>query len=153
MKTYTEQEALYRCAAYCSLAERCTQDVRKKMDPWAIPSEAQQRVISQLQKEGFLNEERFCKAFVNDKTRFARWGKNKIVYALKAKGIGRELIAKAVSEIDDEQTEEMVEQLLKKKLPSVKGKDNYEIRIKLMRFAAGRGFELSVITRCLDRIL
>ena len=152
MKTISKEDALHRCAAHCSTAERCIHDIRKKLDKWEIPSDTQQQIITQLQKENFLNEERYCKAFVNDKTKFSHWGKNKIIYALRAKEIDHRIIATAVNEIEPEQNEKIVMLLLKKKMPTIKGKDAYEIRMKLMRFAAGRGFELSVINRCLEKL-
>lgn len=150
MKKITEEEALHRCAAYCSLAERCVQDVRRKLDVWEIEPDSQQRIVNRLQKEGFIDEERYCRSYVNDKTRFARWGKNKIVYALRAKGLPDAVIAEAVGAINPEKNAETLAELLKTKVRSVKGKDNYEIRMKLLRFAAGRGFELSSIYKCLD---
>ena len=36
------------------------------------------------------------------------------------------------------------------KKKTVKGKTPYEVKMKLMRFAAGRGFEPAEISRCLD---
>lgn len=152
MKTIREEEALHRCAAYCSSAERCVQDVGKKLDRWELTKEVQHRIISRLMKEGFLDEARYCRSFVNDKSRFARWGKNKIVYALRAKGIADELIADAMEGVNPEETKENLLKLLCAKAKTVKGKDEYEVRMKLIRFAAGRGYELSLIYRCLDKI-
>ena len=34
MKEITEPEMLHRAAAYCSAAERCIQDVQKKIDAY-----------------------------------------------------------------------------------------------------------------------
>lgn len=37
MKEITEPEMLHRAAAYCSAAERCIQDVQKKIDAADFP--------------------------------------------------------------------------------------------------------------------
>ena len=37
MKEITEPEMLHRAAAYCSAAERCIQDVQKKIDAAGLP--------------------------------------------------------------------------------------------------------------------
>jgi len=153
MRKMTKEEALHRCASYCSLAERCVSDVAKKLEKWELSQEEQNGILQRLQKEGFLNEERYCRSFVNDKVKFARWGKNKIVYALRAKGVSEEWIGKAIATIDPADNETILETLLRQKLKSVKGKDAYEIRNKLIRFAAGRGFELSSIYKCLESIV
>lgn len=43
------------------------------------------RIIDRLVVEKFIDEERYCRAFVNDKFRFAKWGKMKITQALYMK--------------------------------------------------------------------
>jgi regulatory protein len=149
MKQLTEQEAMYRCAAFCSTAERCVQDVDKKLERWEIPSPARKTILVKLQQEGFLDESRYCRAFVNDKFKFSKWGKNKIYYALKQKQISEENIQNALQQIDAEENRDTLMQLIRQKRKSVKGKDDYEIRMKLMRFALGRGFGVDEINRCL----
>jgi regulatory protein len=132
--------ALHRLAAYCSRAERCVYDIRQKMLRWELSDSDQKKILQRLQAEKFLDEQRFCKAFVNDKSKYSHWGAYKIKYALKNKQIPPELIDEAMQHIDPLENREQLRELLKKKRKTVKGANEYEIRIKLMRFAAGRGF-------------
>ncbi len=152
MKQLNEEEALHRCAAFCSAAERCKSDVEKKLEKWNIPLPIRKKILDRLQKEKFLDESRYCRFFVNDKSKFSKWGKNKIIYALKQKQISEENIGEAINQIAPEENQERLMQLLKQKIKSVKGKDDYEIRMKLLRFASGRGFELSDINQCLRKL-
>jgi regulatory protein len=152
MKQLNEQEALHRCAAYCSVAERCIQDVARKLEQWDIPGLAQKNILARLQKEGFLDEARYCRAFVNDKTQFAKWGKNKIIYTLRQKQISEENIRDAVRIIEADGNMERLRDLIRQKRLSVKGKDEYEIRMKLMRFAAGRGYGMDETMKCLEEL-
>lgn len=152
MKEISESEALRRCAAYCSKAERCVYDVRKKLQVWELAPEVQVRIVTRLQKEKFIDEARYCRAFVRDKARFSLWGKHKIVYALRGKQIADDLIHEALNEIDGAESELVLTQLLQKKAGSVRAKDRYELRMKLLRFGAGRGFSLEEITRCLANL-
>ena len=46
MKEITEPEMLHRAAAYCSTAERCIQDVQKKIDAAGLPPDASERILS-----------------------------------------------------------------------------------------------------------
>lgn len=147
MKQITYEQALNRLAAYCSRAERCRADIRKKCQAWELPDEEQARLIARLEKERFLDEARYARAFVNDKSQYSRWGANKIRYALKLKGIPSLAIDEALSGIDREASREQLKQLLQQKQRTVKGKDAYEIRQKLIRFALGRGFPLDDILR------
>ena len=72
MKEITEPEMLHRAAAYCSAAERCIQDVQKKIDAAGLPPDASERIIARLLKERFIDESRYTRFFVNDKLRFCR---------------------------------------------------------------------------------
>lgn len=152
MKELTEPEMLQRAAAYCSSSEHCIQEVRKKIGAAGLPDEAADRIIDRLVQEGFIDEERFSHAFVNDKLRFNHWGRVKIGYELQMRGIPSSTYQPALAAIEEEEYENILLQLLKNKMPSVKAKDERDFVLKLMRFAAGRGFESQVTNRCLKRL-
>ena len=78
----TETDALSRVAAYCSTAEHCRAEVTEKLQRWGIPYDAIDRIINRLEQEKYIDEERFCRAFIHDKYRFAKWGKMKIAQAI-----------------------------------------------------------------------
>jgi len=149
MNKLSSEQALHRIAAYCSRAERCIWDIRRKMDEWEISAEQQNRIIQQLQKEKFLDEERYCKAFVNDKSRYNRWGINKIRFEFRKKQLPEPLIKEALKNINLEENRERLKLLIEQKKKSVKGKNEWEIRQKLLRFAASRGFSLEEIEKVL----
>ena len=152
MNKINYEQALHRLAAYCSRAERCVFDVRRKMDEWEISSEQQNQVIQKLKKEKFLDEERYCKAFVNDKSKYNRWGIYKIRFELKRKQIPETLIVEALKNLNPEENREQLKSLIEQKIKSVKGKNEWEIRQKLMRFAASRGFSQEEIEKILVAI-
>jgi regulatory protein len=89
---------------------------------------------------------------VKDKFRFNKWGKIKISYALKQKGLSNDLITAALATIDDGEYEEMLASLLKTKLAGLKYEFEYEKQGKLFRFAQSRGFENNVIERVLRNL-
>ena len=140
MNSMSYEQALHRIAAYCSRSERCISDIRRKMETWEIPADQQNRIVQHLQKEKFLDEERYCKAFVNDKAKYNRWGIHKIRYELRNKQIPEPLIREALKNLNPEETRERLRTLLEQKRKSVKGKNEWEIRQKLLRFSASRGF-------------
>ena len=152
MKQLSESEALHKSAAYCSLADRCIDDVRKKLTRWEIGLPIQNRIIQQLIQEHFLDEERFCRSFVNDKTKFNKWGINKIKFELRKRNIPDNLIQSTLNTINPEENRERLLQLLTVKKQSVKGKNDFEIRQKLMRFAAGRGFTVDDILQVIEKV-
>ncbi len=152
MKQTTEAEMLHRAAAYCSGAERCIQDVRKKIKAAGLAPEEEERIIARLLKERFIDEDRFARYFVNDKLRFNKWGRIKIGYELQRKNIPADIRTEALSGIDETEYTGILRALLRAKKKAVRGKDNREIYAKLLRFAAGRGFESREATRCLNEM-
>lgn len=153
MKELTEPEMLHRMAAYCSAAERCIDDVHKKVTEAGLDQAAAERITARLINEKFLDESRFCRSFVNDKLRFNKWGRIKIGYELQRRHIPAALRAEALSHIDEEEYEAILYELLKAKKKSVKSKDRRDLYYKLLRFAAGRGFESQVAGQCLKRLM
>jgi len=152
MNKLSYEQALRRLAAYCSRAERCVWDVRRKMDAWEVPPEQQDSIVQQLRKEKFLDEERYCKAFVNDKAKYNRWGINKIRFELGKKQISESLIREALKNLDSEENREQLRELIDRKKKSIKGKNEWDIRQKLLRFAVGKGFSQQDIESVLGAI-
>ena len=149
MKKLSFEQASFRLANYCSRAERCVYDVRRKLEAWEMAKDEQDKIIRRLQQEKFLDENRYCRAFVNDKSKYAHWGAYKIKYALKKKQVPDDLIREALQNLDPEENREQLRQLIERKRKSVRGKSEFEIRQKLMRFAVGRGFALEEIEKIL----
>ena len=63
-KELTPEEAFSRLASYCAYAEHSAQEVRKKCRGWELSDEVCDALINRLEQEGYLNEERFARAFV-----------------------------------------------------------------------------------------
>lgn len=150
MSEMTEEAALDKLAAWCSVAEHCESEAVDKLMKWGIDPVVQSRIFQKLKKDNFLDETRYCRAFVNDKFRFQKWGRKKIGEALYLKKINRGSIDEALSLIDSVEYAEMLQALLKAKNRSLHETDEYQRRAKLYRFAMSRGFESKVISQFID---
>lgn len=137
---YSEQEAYIKLSALCAVAEYCKHDMRKKMRNWELPEGAEEKIITRLVEERFVDEKRFAHAFVRDKFRYNRWGRVRISQELKMRHIDENVIEDALEEIEEDDNLQTLREIIEKKRPLVKGKSEYEIRGKLIRFAIGRGF-------------
>ena len=133
----TETDALSRLAAYCSTAEHCRAEVTEKLQRWGISYDAIDRIINRLEQEKYIDEERFCRAFIHDKYRFAKWGKIKIGQA------------PYLNEIDEDEYLAILNNLLMTKRKSVHAENEFELTNKLVRFALSRGFEMKDIRHCI----
>jgi regulatory protein len=145
----TETEALSHLAKYCSQAERCVDDVRKKIKTAGLAEDAANRIVNRLIQERFIDERRFCHSFINDKVKFNHWGRIKIGYELKRKNIDPEIYSEAMDAIDESHYLSVLHHLLKSKKRSVKGRSAQDTFQKLYRFASSRGFESSLIMKAL----
>ena len=148
-KQLTPEESLNKAAAYCSLCERCVSEVSAKLTAWGVTPCEQQKIIERLQSEGFIDEARYCRAFVNDKVRINRWGRIKITAALREKRLPQEFISDAVNNIDKAEYIKSLENLIAGKRRELKGKDDSSTQQKIIRYAASRGFEPALIIKTL----
>lgn len=149
MKEITEKEALSKMESYCSLAEHCTSEVREKLRKWELPDEIISNILQQLEKDNFINEERFCKSYIHDKFRINKWGKVKIAQGLRYKGVPSAMAWEHLNEIDHDEYLETLQMIMNTKRRSIRAKNEYEFNGKLIKFALGRGFAMEDITKCL----
>jgi len=139
--THDQTIAYDKAAFLCSRSERCTSEIQEKLKLWGLSSEDSEPVIEKLVAEKYLDDERFARAYVKDKFRFNHWGKQKIAHMLRSKNISSEIMDLAFEEIEDEGYSDKLRKILTDRAKSIKAKDKYDKRNKLMRFALGRGFE------------
>jgi len=147
---YPPFETRDRMRMWCDMQERAHFDVRKKLQSWNVASDDIEQIVSELISNNYLNEERFAIAFASGKFRIKKWGWNKIVHALKQKQVSAYSIALAKEELQSEEVQNTLHGLLKKKVKFVKANSQWELKQKLMRFAAGRGYSFEEINRVLD---
>ncbi|MDR2040896.1 MAG: RecX family transcriptional regulator [Tannerella sp.] len=149
MKQRDESELLRLAAAWCSSGERCIAEVRKKLAAAGASPEVAERITARLLEEKFVDEARFCRSFVKDKFRFNGWGRIRIRHELQQKGIAACVIAEALDELDEEAYRSALSGMLIAKKRTTKGHSEYDVFLKLYRFARGRGFEGAFVSSCL----
>jgi regulatory protein len=150
MKEVTEQGAYLQLAQLCARSEHCQHDLLEKMRRWEMSDEAQARVMARLVSERYVDDERYARAFVNDKIRYNKWGRRKVEQALWLKQIDRDIQQRVLDEVDDDEYLSVLRPLLKQKRRSIKAANDYELNQKLVRFALQRGFTYNIIRQCVD---
>lgn len=133
---------LEKARKFCAYQERCFDDVRIRLLEWKASEKAIEHIIRQLEKEDFLNEERYSIAFAVGKFRQNKWGKNKIFYALTAKKIPELYIQMGLNEISDQDNIALLKSLLKSK--KINEKSEYIRNNKMVKYAVQKGFPASL---------
>ena len=121
--------------------------MRNRLFEYGLASGDVDVLITQLIRDGYLNEERYARAFAGGKFRIKGWGRNRIIHELEAKGLTRNCILLGLQEIDQAEYEKTLETLLAKKTSAVLDEDDYVRRDKIARYAIQRGFEPDLVWR------
>lgn len=151
MEKEVVDKVLERMRNLCSRREYCRSDIMKKaLSALDGDREAAEKIIDTLVKEKFIDELRYSSAFARDKSTLAGWGETKIRYMLSSKGVPRDVISKALEEIDEDKALSRLEKLMDNKYRSLK--DDPQCRIKMLRFGLGRGYEYEEVSSVLDRL-
>ena len=150
MKEMTEQQALSILAAECSRVERSSGEMLEKMRRWQLQEDVRARIMAYLMEHKYVDDERFARAFVADKIKYNKWGRRKIEQALWTKRIDKSISDRILDEMGDFEYLKVLRPLLENKRKATKAANDYELNMKLVRFALGRGFTMDIIRQVID---
>jgi len=143
-RTYSPQQALLSLQKLCSRSEKCAFDLKLKLQKWGLqPAECEQ-ILAKLQKDGFVDEERYIRAYAQEKLLIAHWGRHKITRMLSVKQLPTNLIEAILQSFDSDRYRECLLELLMKKSLSLKNEAEGIRKAKLLRFALSRGYEYNL---------
>ena len=147
----TADKILNNLRRQCSRREYCTADVLKKAEK-ALDGDHQQavKVLNVLVDEKYVDDRRYAAAFARDRSSIAGWGAVKIRYMLSAKGISKDIISEALEEVDVRKADDRLRKLLENKNRSLK--EDPQRKMKLLRFALGRGYSYDEVSAILNVI-
>lgn len=135
----------------CSRREYCTSDVRKKAEK-ALEGDKEKaaEILDVLIGEKYVDDLRYSEAYAREKSSISGWGEVKIRYMLSAKGISKDIIVQALTQIDSQRAELRLEKLLENKYRTLK--DDPQWKFKLLRFALGRGYSYDEVSDCIAKL-
>ena len=148
----TAAQAMNRAAALCARSEQAPGDIRDKLAKWGLSASDADHVVRQLIEQGFLNEERFARAFVKDRFAFNGWGRIKIAHQLRLKGISADIIGDAMGVLDEGVYRQRLIELLRAKWRTVQTREPRAAWAAMMRFAASKGFETALAGECVKTV-
>lgn len=144
-----QQTYLYEKARnFCDYQERCIYEVKTKLLQWSASEESIEKIITQLEDEDFINEERYAIAFANGKLRNNKWGKTKIFYALSKKHVPEIYIQMALNEIEDEEYINVLKSIISSK--KISEKDDFKRKAKMVNYCKQKGFQTSLVFKVLN---
>ena len=148
MKDEDYYPLLDKIVSYCGYAERCFQDVDKRLYKLQLDADTKDRIIDYLVEHDVVNEKRFAFSFSLGKLRYNRWGRIKIRSHLHSKRIKKDDIEFAFGKLEKEEYNETLEHVIYMHYPKV-STDRFA---KTVRHAQSRGFELPLILETFNRM-
>lgn len=140
-------DILKKACSYCIYQERTQAEVREKLKSWGLSRDHSEEVIAWLITENFLNEGRYARQFAGGKFRVKKWGRRRILFELKAKGISAPCIRDALSEIPEEDYRQTLHALAEKKAADLHPeKDPFVLRKKITTYLLMKGYEPELIS-------
>lgn len=136
----------------CSRREYCTSDVLKKAEK-ALEGDRDKaaELVKILVREKYVDDMRYCEAYAREKSSISGWGEVKIKYMLSAKGIAKDTISQALTQIDPQRASSRLEKLLENKYRTLK--DDPGWKLKLLRFALGRGYSYEEVNEHIHALI
>ncbi|MCC8034807.1 MAG: RecX family transcriptional regulator [Rikenellaceae bacterium] len=155
-KPKSASEALASLMRLCSRSEKSSGDAMRLMAGWGVPEAERAAVVKKLTESRFIDDRRFAQAYIRDKIDFSGWGPYKIERGLTAKGISREIISEVsvlISGSGSKAKSGRLESLIGKKAVRTKYKDPYDLKGKLLRYAAGLGYPYEEVLEAIERVV
>jgi len=149
-KSLTSKEAKLKAAHYCAYQERSQKEVRNKLYEYGLYKDEVEEIISDLVVEGYINEERFARAYVGGKFRMKKWGRIKILQGLKQHNISNYCLNKGLEEIDEDDYRATIQSLIDKKADTLESFEGYSLKKKLVSYMTQKGFEPQLIWEMLE---
>lgn len=137
---------------YCGYSERCHYEVREKAFGMGLSQKEVEILLSQLIVEGYLNEERYAIQFAGGHFRQKKWGKSKIIHALRQKRVSERNIKRAMLEIEENDYISVLEKLAGIRWNSLKGEQYLKRQVKTSAYLQQKGYESRLVQEVIKKI-
>jgi regulatory protein len=111
------EEALGLAYRFLGRRERTTHEVRDHLAAKGVDDALIEDTITELREQGYLDDARFARLFVEDKRSLEGWGRERIERGLRERGLDRELVEAALAGQGHEQELEQALELLERRYP------------------------------------
>ncbi len=150
-KTYNIKETTEKIQSFCALQDRCQWEVENKMRQWGVEEYIIENIVTDLILEKFIDEQRFSESFCRGKFRIKRWGKIKIKNELTLRKISFSCIQKGLEQITDKEYYSVLKELYEKKKSSIKDKNQFIKKGKIVKYLQQKGFESNLIWELINK--
>ena len=137
---------------YLTIRNRSEKEIRDYLTKKNAAEEVIEKIITSLKEKKFLNDEVFARAWILNRARLKPKGEMLLKMELRQKGIAEDIIAKVLSEVQEEIPDELAQakSLIIKKMERLKGATKEEMYSKVGGFLSRRGFRWEIVKKAID---
>jgi regulatory protein len=141
----TPAQALEKLKHFCSYRDRAHSEVKDKLKQLGIREGDANDIMATLITGDYLNEERFARSFARGKFRIKKWGRKKIIQALKSKNVSPYCIRRGLEEIDEDEYRQILARLASDKYSLLKNEQYLNRKYKTMQYLLAKGYEADLV--------
>ena len=144
--SFTEDDKIMieKIQSYCLYQDRCVKEVKNKLYSFKVSSQLVENIVEYLIDNDYLNEERYTKMFIQGKLRIKKWGRIKLKYELRSKGIDIKTINEYINQINEEDYINYFNEFSTSKIKFLKGTKDQKKR-SFINYFTYRGWENNLI--------
>mgnify|MGYP001473815036 FL=1 len=143
-----QKSALNKIINYCNYRDRSTKEIKIKLLDLNYSIEIIDSAISQAIELRIVDNFRFSKSFSRGKNQKNRWGKIKIAYELKNKGLNDKEITFGLESIE----EKSYYKILMKSIEVYKRKSKNFEKNKLIKHLINKGYEIALVISTIKKL-
>lgn len=148
-----DETILAKLYKYCAYQDRCTSEVEQKLVEHEVPPPEQAAYLTHLEAERFLDDARFAHNFVRGKHRYKGWGRVKLQYELRQRGLPTPLIEQALrAELEPVAYQQTLAELAQRKWAQWQQEAPLARKQKTARFLSQRGYTWAEFGPILDEL-
>ena len=139
------QEKYNECVKYIKARLRSEKEIREYLIKKNTDIKCIDIIVDKLIKKGLINDDFFCKCFINDKLKFTSQGDYRIKQDLKKSGIDDNIIDKYDYLFDKELLEKKMDKLIDKYIKASKNKSSNYLKNKIYNNLMVQGYDIDMI--------
>ena len=153
IKTDTLYYASYnRVMTLISKRLRSRYEVKKYLKKLNVSLKDSEKMLKKLEDLGLIDDEKFARAYINDKINLSMVGPIKIMKELEKHNVDLVMVNSILSSIPKNVIDERIDKLLMKKVKANRKYSTYVLTQKIIQYLVNLGYGRADIDRHLDKI-
>jgi regulatory protein len=142
----------YLALKYINIRLRSIKEITDYLLRKGIDNKTIDTTINKLKEQGYLSDDNFIKAFINDKLIMTNWGPFKIKIELEKLGVAESKIEEEINNISLELLEQKIIKIIDKLYKNNKNLSNNMLKRRIMTYLISLGYNDNMINNYLENI-